>query len=381
MVSLLDLIVTEAKQVIYDKALEVARRLGLPVDTWTEGDPTRSTYHVLAEILEQLELVASEFFKAGFLTNATGDWLALLAYEVFGVTRQEATYATSTVVLRNTGAGAYPIDAGDVVLRSSLSGKTYRNTTTGTIPAQVGVTPGTLSIDVVADEAGSDSSAGANEIDEMVTVFLGVEAYTSTTAIGLDIEPEDALKQRCKNTRASVTAAGPAAAYVAVATNPDLTTAINVTKASVVADATDGTVTVYVAGPSGTVIEADRALAEAAILTYATPLCITPTVTAASEKVIDIVYTLKAYDTGATAGDIATAVTAAFDAMFANLAIGGDGGLLDKTKIQAAIFGAIAGVYSVTVSTPAANVSMTANEVARKGTVTVSPAITITVVS
>jgi phage-related baseplate assembly protein len=378
-VSLFDLLVQETKATIYAKALVIAQGLGLPVATWSDGDPTRSTYWILAEILESVEQVAAEFFKAGFLSEATGDWLVLLAKQVYGVDATPATYATSTVVLRNTGGGVYPVAAGDVVLRSSISGKTYRNTTAGTIPAVVGVTPGELSIDVVADEPGSDSSAGANEIDEMVTVYLGVSPYTSTAAIGLDAESDKSLRARCTAQVGSLSPNGPSAAYVSAATNPVLTGTNNVTKASVVANSTNGTVTVYVAGPSGTVIEADRAKSEAAILAYATPLCITPTVLAASEVVVDIVYTMSVYaEVNLTEAQIATAVSSALDAMFADLPIGGDEGKLYKTKIQAAIFGAVSNVYSVAVSLPAGDVSLTASQVAKRGTVTVSPAITVT---
>jgi hypothetical protein len=374
MASLLSLITEETKEVIYQKALDLAATLGLPVTSWQPGDPTRSLYHILATKLATLDSVVSSYVQSGFLDYASEDWLTILAEQVYGVERVEATYATSTVVLTNSGGGVYPVSAGEIVLRDSLTGKTYHNTNAGTIAAS-----STFSVDAVADEAGSDSNAGVNEIDELVTTFLGVVVTSSTAAIGLDEESDSSLKDRCRASLGKLSPNGPALAYDAVATDPDLTGTVNVTKTQVIEDAVNGSVQVYVAGSSGTVGSGDVTLVTNAILEYATPICIQPTVTAASEVQVDIVYTLKCYSTvNLTSGQIESAVDDALETMFAELAIGGDEGELTRAKIQSTIFNAVTSVYEVTVSLPVANVALADGEVATKGTITVSPAITIT---
>ena len=49
--TLAQLLVTETKEAIYQKALDVAVTVGLPVTSWAPGDTTRSDYHVLSEVL------------------------------------------------------------------------------------------------------------------------------------------------------------------------------------------------------------------------------------------------------------------------------------------------------------------------------------------
>jgi hypothetical protein len=68
-----------------DAGLELAATYGLPVTTWRAGDPTRTLYKFLAESLAERDGVIAEFIKGGWLSLAEGDWLEVLADEVYGV--------------------------------------------------------------------------------------------------------------------------------------------------------------------------------------------------------------------------------------------------------------------------------------------------------
>src|SRR5262249_39771218 len=156
------------------------------------------------------------------------------------------------------------------------------NTTGGNLPAKVGVVNGTLTITVIADEAGSGSSAGAGEIDTLVTTSLGVTCSNATAAVGTDEQDESVTRQQCPDKLGSLSPNGPVDAYRYVARNSALTGSTAITRVRAYPDSDTGDVLVYLAGPSGAISSADRALAETAIADWATPLCITPTVSSAT---------------------------------------------------------------------------------------------------
>jgi hypothetical protein len=368
-----NLIQQSSKEELYEYGISIAQALGLPVSTWQAGDPTRSLYHILSEILARREEAAAFFCESGFLDYAEGDWLALLAEQVYGVTVDEATHATSTVTLENSGGGVYTLVAGDLTFLNSTSGKTYHSTTGGTLNAN-----STLDVEVVADEAGSDSSAAADEIDELVTALLRVTVTASTAATGTD-RPEDAtIRLQCRDKLASLSPNGPAGAYAYVARNSALTETTGITRVRVYAESTTGDVQVYLAGPSGGVSGADRTKAETAIVKWATPLCITPTVTAATNVTVAVTYTVWIYDSVnvASAQVAEDAIEAALQKLFANHPIGGDiippatTGSLYKSLIESTIRGVYPECFRVSVSAPAGDTALTNAQVAVLGTIT-----------
>lgn len=374
-VSLASLLIQETKTAIYDKALAIATAIGLPVSSWQAGDPTRSLYHVESEFLATLEEVVVRFIESGFLDYATGDWLKIRASQDFGVTVPEASFATTDVVLTNNGGGLYEdLQAGDLTFKSTISGKTYRNTTGGTLASGPGTT---LTVTVVAEEAGSDSSAGAGEIDDMVTSLLGVTCTNATAAIGVDEQDESVTRSQCRDKLRNLSPNGPTRGYAYVALNSELTGTSNITRVRVYGDSGTGVVTVYVAGPSGAVAEVDRAAVEDAILEWATPLCITPTVLSASSATVNIVYELWLYSSpGVTAADVEDAVEDALEGLFSTRQIGGDiippatTGKLYLSMIESTIRGVYGEAFRVSVSSPSGDTSLTNGEVPALGTVT-----------
>ncbi len=372
--SLATLLVEETKAVIYTYALNIASAVGLPVTSWRAGDPTRSLFHLESETLARLEKVVVGYIGSGFLDYATGTWLKIKAEQDFNVTVPEATAATTDVVLTNTGGGLYTIEAGDLTLKNSTSGKTYHNTSGGTLAAGPGTT---LTISVEADEAGSDGSAAAGEIDELVTSLLGVTCTNATAAVGIDEQDDDTTRQQCRDKLGSLSPNGPKEAYSYVARNAELTGTNAVTRVRVYPDSDSGDVTIYLAGPGGAVVEDDRALVEEAIATWATPLTITPAVLSASALVIAITYELWIYaSVNKTADEIEEEIEAALESMFAVRPIGGDivppatTGKLYKSMIESTIRSVFSEAFRVSVTLPAGDTSMTNAQVATLGTVT-----------
>lgn len=347
--------------------LGVARIAGLPVDTWRAGDPTRSLYKYLAEALASLDATNAEYIKAGFLSSAAGEWLTVLAWEVYGVERVEATPATPTVTITNNGGGFYPIEPGDLIVRNTVTDQTYRNTNAGTLSAGA-----TVTFELEADEAGSDGSVAENEIDEIVApALLGCEIVSSTAAVGTDEQSNESLREQCRATTGALSPNGPADAYEYVARNPELTGVSDVTRARTVDDSDTGEVTLYIASPSGAVAGASVTAVQDAIERWATPLCITPTVVSANAVTVNVTSTLEGPDLPA---DAAALVEARIGALFAAAAISDGSGFVSRSELIAAHHAALPTLRRVVLTAPAADVVLAAGEVPAPGAFSVSEA-------
>lgn len=374
------LLVQESQADIYNSFLAICTTLGLPVTSWQPGDPTRSLGFLEATELETLESIVTGYIQSGFLDYASGIWLTIVAQQVFNVAVPQPTYATTTtLILTNTSGYVYDIDAGDLTLANSSSGATYTNTTGGTLPGISGSTPGTLTLTVVATAAGSASSAGAGEIDTIVSTLLGVTCANVTAAIGLDLQAAATTVQQCRNKLSSLSPGGPGGAYSYVALTSALTGVTDVTQAREYDDSETGDVTLYIAGPSGAVSGDDVIAVQNAVNQYATPLCITPTVISAVNVVVPITYTLWIYsNVNQTAAQIEATVETALENFFVARPIGGDiippatAGALYASMIESVI-GQVFPVqtFRVLVTLPAVETTaLTQGQVVALGTIT-----------
>lgn len=373
-ISLASLLLSETRAAIYNYALGIATSIGLPVTSWQVGDPTRSLYHVLSAKLEAFESNISGYIKSGFLDHATGVWLKVLAEQVYGVAVPPATYAETTVVLTNASTNLYIIDAGDITFASSVTGKTYRNTTGGTLAVGPATT---LSVTVVADEAGSASSAGAAEITRLVTALDGVTCTNATAAVGIDEQDESVTRQQCKDMQDATSPDGARGAYAYFARNPDYGGTSAITRVRTYGDSTTGVVTIYFAGPSGGSSAADVALAQLAIVTWCLPLCITLVAAAATNVTIAVTYELWLYKScNKTVAEVRTAVSTALGVLFSARPIGGDvvapatTGKIYQSDILATIVKAIPEGFRASVTVPSGDTALTNGQVAVLGTVT-----------
>jgi hypothetical protein len=359
------LITVRTFSAVLNAGLVVAQGLGLDTTSWRTGDPTRSTYYFLADALSNHDGRVAEFIKAGFLSSASGDWLTIVARDLYGVDRVQATFATATVTVKNNGGGFYPIKAGDLTFKSTISGKTYHN-----VSDEPNLSAGIqLTIAAQADDSGSDSSAGVNEIDSLVTTKLGVDVLSSTAAVGLDQQSDDSLKEQCLATRGALSPNGPPDAYEYVVRNPELTGVQDITRAKSDADNPNLDVTVYVASPSGPVAGASVTAAQAAVELWATPLCITPTVLNAVAA--PIVYHFTPLGDGLPA-DLLTTVQAALALLVSSLPIGvGAGYDIDPTTLTTAVRNAVPQITGLSYYFPSSPVHIAAGQVPVIGSVTI----------
>lgn len=377
------LLIQQTQAQIYAGALQIAQTLGLPVTSWQTGDPTRSLLYIESALISTLESIVTGYIQSGFLDYASGEWLVILAQEVFNVIVPPATYAETTETLTNAGGGVYIIEPGDLTFTlSSNPAITYTNTTGGTITG-VGSPGATLNLTVQATQPGAASTASSGEIDTLVTTLLGVTCTNSTAAIGIDQQDDETTRQQCRDKLGSLSPNGPAAAYSYVALNPALTGIQTVTKARVYADSDTGDVLIYVAGPSGGVSSPDVAAVQAAIEQWATPLCITPTTKSANPITIAVTYSIWVYQSvNQTVSQIEAAITTALEACFANRPIGGDiippalTGFFYQSLIESTIGEVFPNqTFRVTVSSPGGDTSLGNGDVPVLGTIT--PTVTI----
>ena len=370
--SVKDLIIEQTKEVIYAFALTVAEATELDTTSWRTGDPTRSLFWVVSELFESLESVSAGFIRAGFLEWATGKWLRILARQVYGYDPDDATYGACTCLLTNAGGGVFDFEAGDLVARSSENGKTYRNTTAGTLDSL-----GTLELQFAADEAGSASNAAIGEIDELVTTYLGVTIENTTACIGRDDEPEASIKANCKGKIAALSPNGPAEAYTYVALNEALTGDSETTRARAFADSDTNDVLLVLAGDAGGVSGTAVTAVEAACLTWCTPSTTTLTTQSADEVSFDVDYEIWIYESvNLTEDEIKAAIEDAIVAEVGRRPIGGDrkagdtAGKIYADRIQAVIETTYDEFTFAVEMTGVVDVDLTDTQVGKVGTVT-----------
>jgi phage-related baseplate assembly protein len=388
-VSLASLIIAEAKDVIYAKAITIAQAIGLETETWKSGDPTRSLFDVDSRLHEAKEAGVVEAIKAGFLDLSSGNGTTLCARYLFNTERIAATYATCTLRITNTGSDTFTWDPDDLTaINNAATGKpTYRNTTGGTIqPAGSvdgsGNPTDVLDVTIEAEVAGSDGSAGVGDIDELVTKYPNITVTNTTAAVGRDEERDAALKARCKAKWASLSPNGPKDALAYVATTPDLVDGVTVTRTRTYPDSTVGEVLFYIADDAGAVDASVVTAVEEGVETYAVPHCIDVTVASAANLSQNVTYTLWVYSSiNLTTAEIEDLVEDALLAALATRPIGGDiippattgnlyKGFLESTILSAVQIDGVAYGFRVSIATPAADVAVANNQVVTLGTVT-----------
>lgn len=192
--------------------------LDIPARDWPEGSWLLTILTLLCWALAALSSLRVAYARSGFLGLARGDWLTVLAFYMYGVTRRAATFAQGTIELTNAGAQTHLWAIGDLHFAHDVTGATY------TIQAAelVGLGPGqTKTYTILADVAGAGSSAVAFSVTTMVTPLLGVTAANPAAFFGAEEEGDQSLTTRCQAKMAAVSPNGPKDAYVYVARSND----------------------------------------------------------------------------------------------------------------------------------------------------------------
>lgn len=350
-----------------EKFLTTLEAVGVHAKAWRKAGSLRTILRIVAATYAGFSQAILGFTRAGFLETAEKGWLTLLAFNSYGVTRIPATFATGPVTLVNAGGGNYPVQADELRLISEANGgKGYTNTTAFTLA------PGaTITIDVLAIEVGSASSAPPGTITKLETVLPGVTATNALAVVGADEETDTDLRQRCKDKLATISGKGPRGAYgfaVRSAVRDD-GSPVDVNRLRVSPGSSTGVVTVYVASPAGAPIGSDLPFIETAIETYARP----DAVTAILLPAVPVPYArsltvwARRID-GLTAADLGTLVSRALIDLIATYPIGGIAkppstqGYLYADRIAGTVQSAHAAIFDVDGA--GADIALAPNEVA-----------------
>lgn len=371
------LTVAEVKAAIYS-AIEA---LGVKTTSWKPGAVARTIIAGNAIVLSAFSTLQQRLAQSGFLELSTGDWLIVVAKEVYDVDKNLGTFASGIVKFDNTAGGVFSFGIGDVVVLNSTTGQTYRNTEAFTLAAfEVN-----KNVAFQAIEIGADSTSAPGDIDALETTLLGVNVTNVDALVGQDKETDSQLRERCLAKTATLSPNGPGDAYRYVAF--DAVTSIGqpagVTRVTVTPDGL-GNVAVFVADGAGSLTGTIGDLAtplgavDEAIQTQVVPLAVTATVAAATPQAIVVTYEawIKA-TSGLTPAQIQDDVALALTNYFASVPIDGvrkvaGGGFLFLDAIGSVIGEAIgkANLIDFDITLPAADVAVSTNGAPVAGAIT-----------
>lgn len=372
--SLTDLFAPKTREDVVASILKVASDVGLPVTAWQAQSVAREIITILAEEMSTYSTSGALAAGGGLLGYSAGDWLTLLAFCNYGVTRREATSGTCTLQLTNAATSAYTLDVGLVRALDPDKGSTYLNTTGAFLPAN----GAHVSIELIAEEPGAASNAEIGQITALATPLQGVTVTNLTASIGNDGESDAELVARCRESMARAAIAGPADAYSYYAKTtfrPDGSSA-GVTKTKIVQG--NGTITVYLANSGGAVSSPDVALVNANIQANVVPTGYTATVLSAIAQ--DVLITASIYLRQGSSYSTVNAQQAAYNALvqyFAEFPIGGSdigtGGKLFLDVLIGIIYSSLPGeVLQVVVTSPATDVAVNQANVLQLSSTTAS---------
>jgi uncharacterized phage protein gp47/JayE len=331
---------------------------GFPVTGWQSGNAGRTLAVADAAALTDLRAVIADVARGGYLDTATGDWLTLLAAGLFDLTRTPAVFAVGSVTLACVAtAGPYSITAGALVVTDGTRRWRSTNTTTQTLPSS-----GSLVVNVRAESPGTAYNvSGSTLLTTPVSPSLAGVTVTAATAwlttSGAAEESDASLRARCRARWGTLGRGANDSAYVYWARTGHSAVS-QVTRAAVVWGAGDGKLTVYLAGPSGTVSSGVVAIVDAWIDANK-PGTDDPTVASATARVVALIATVTV-DTASDSTANRALATDALAAYFASLDIGED---VDLGRLYEAFYAA-AGVLDVDITQPATDTSVNNDEIA-----------------
>jgi uncharacterized phage protein gp47/JayE len=357
-----ELTTTKTAETLLGELLVVLRAEGLPTTAWQPGSVPRTLLKADATVLADLYATVRSVARGAFLGDAENEWLTLLAASRFDLTRTPADYTQGVVLVAvASGAGPYTVNAAGLVVTDGA--RRWRSTNAAPVTVS---SAASVAFTVKAESPGEDYNAANGAITSVVTPALaGLSVsnpvYASGTWItraGADAETDAALRARCRDRWGTLGRGAGDAAYRYWARTGHAYAA-QVTRAEVHPGVGDGTLTIYVAGPSGVIADAGIIAAVQAWVNTNKARTDDVTVTAASARAVSVTGTVRVRAANDSAANRALA-TDALAAYFAGLGIGDD---VDLGALYHAIYSAT-GVVDVDLDAPAADVSVNNDEVA-----------------
>ena len=328
--------------------------LGVRADLWRAGGVASTILTVMATTASGFSTLMCAALSSNFLDYATGSWLVLLAYYVYGVTATPATYATGQLTLTNSGGGVYSYAVGLATFLNTTTAQTYTNSTVISLGAMA-----TQTISVICTTAGTIGNAPPGEVTALVTTMLGVTCTNASAIAGQDAQSDASLRTACQAALAAQSVRGPRGAYqyaVSTAINPITNALVNINRIQVTSATSTGIVSVYCASPSGAPSADDLTGAATSIEAVARPNAVTANVYAVSTTSdSDAIVVWAQALPGVSAAAVQVAAANAVAAYIALYPIGGlvtfSGGMLFASVIDGVIYATNPAIYAVTGTT------------------------------
>lgn len=313
----------EATQAIYD----VMAAVGVTHTNWKPGAVMRTMITAIAILLVACSTLIAAVARSGFLELAAGAWLDLVAWYVYGVKRQEATFAEGEITLTNTSGGIFSYEKDDMIFKNAI-GVTYRNSEAFTLN---GLSSLTISIRATVEGVAGTTAAGTiKEFETSVSQY--VTCTNANALIGIDRERDPALRENCLDKLGALSPNGPKDAYAYFARTAKYANgaSVGVTRVRVTRNLY-GHVTTYVGTASGGIegdaedIETGLGVVHDRVQRNAVPLCITENTVSATAYPYSVSYSVWAYSTiGMSAAELRDEINAAITAFLVERPIGGD---------------------------------------------------------
>lgn len=361
---------------ITDTLLSTLAGVGFPVSSWFTGGAGRTLVQGFSRVAADTLQLVSNVSRGGLLDLAPGldpgspgDWLSLLAFSQYQVTRTPAQFAIVRLTLSCiASAGPHTITAGGLWVQMP-DGRRYNSTNTGNVVVPSG---GSVNIDVRAENPGTAYNLGLPVGLTLITSLPGTSAVTSETSggsgtammvAGANVESDTSLRNRCRTRWQTIGLQRTADAYDALArdlasgtTDPVTRTRVNDTNPR-----GPGTVDVWIAGASGPLSTPNEALVRAYVLARKS-VTADLQVQNASSVVVNVVATIYVRGNAAAKAEAEQRVIAAINAV----AIGG---VLYRAQLLEELMGPT-GVFNATLD--ALDLVLGLNQVATPGTITIT---------
>lgn len=322
----------EVRATIYS----ILEQIGVNTTNWKPGAIVRTLIAMIAVVFSAFTYWSAAAVRGGFLLLARGDWLTATAKYDYSTERNPATFASGAVRLRNTGAGVYDFEAGDLTLKytKTVNGQSitynYTNTDTATVSLASGSveTPSYATIYIQAETIGQDPNIPSGATLVLQPDFDGVSVVVSTAIIGSEEETDQQLIHRSIAQASAISPNGPQEAYDYVClTTKDGYGEVIAQKVSVVPGSV---VRVYVANYSGSISNDGYEILNAAIQTNVVPLGVTAIVSRATNQSFAISYTAYYAKTTLSEATMQAYIAAALEDYFTTIPIGGFPGIGDS---------------------------------------------------
>lgn len=172
---------------------------GLPATSWAEESVPRRLIAGESVALADAMNLAAAIANGNILDYSAGDWLTLLASNVYQLDRKLAIAARGPVLVTNNSGSTQTITAGQLLVRSTQTGAVFRNLAGFSV-----LNGATVSADFQAELAGLVGNAAVNTVTDPLTPIPGVTfnnpgaSNVWLTQIGTREESDESLRTRCK---------------------------------------------------------------------------------------------------------------------------------------------------------------------------------------